>query len=171
MEGEEAEKDASTTEDKKSGTIWAAGWRPDPYKPREKSWADDSKHVKISDYHVCRNDENAYSWQIELRVIGKDYSKLWESKPDETACKVEDGSLVFTKEGEETGAYLKLPKAADPNGEIHIDCPPKGGFYVTLPKLGAKAKPAPLEPGILGTGPRNFPTNAEVGLPPSATGK
>ena len=134
---------------------YAAGWKPEPYEPREASWADDSPHVKISDYHVVRNDENAYSWKIDTVVTGKDYKAAWKAEKDEDVLvSIENGCIILKNPEEETGAYLKLPKKANAGFEPIVDKPPRGGLFVTMGKTGAKAAPAPLSEGILGTGPR-----------------
>ena len=140
-------------DDKKPGVWYAAGWRPEPYEPREAAWADSSPHVRISDYQVVRNDANAYSWKIQCQVTGKDYQVAWKGEEKEVLVSIEDGCIVLKNEGEETGAYLKLPKTADPSAAMHVDRPPRGGFFVTLPKMGAKAAPEPLSQDVLGTGP------------------
>ena len=138
---------------------YAAGWRPEPYKPRDDVWQKMlwNGHAKISDYHVCRNDKNGYSWSIQLNVTGSDYKSLWKAEPNEVTAKIMEGCLVLTKtvDGaeEELGAYLKLPKSCDPKGTIHIDTPPKGGFFVTVSKIGATEQPAPIDGKILGTEP------------------
>lgn len=139
--------------EKEKKVYYAAGWQPEPYIPREAAWADSSPHVRLSDYHVVRNDENAYSWQIQCGVSGKDYKAAWKGEEKEVVVSVEDGCLILKNPGEATGAYLKLPKKADPEGDIHVDTPPRGGFFVTIPKKGAKAAPEPLSQDILGTGP------------------
>ena len=143
---------------RKPQVFYAAGWRPEPYKPDEKSWADDSKHVKISDYSVIRNDADAYSWLIQEWVTDQSYELAWKMEPEELtegALKVtiENGCLVLMKEGAEKGAYLKLPKAADTSFTPIVDTPPRGGLFVTVGKTGAKAPPKPLSPEILGTAP------------------
>ena len=92
--------------------LYGGGWKPEPYEPREKSWADTSPHAKISHYQVVRNDENALSFQIETRVVGKDYTMAWYVDTKELELvdvSIQDGSIVLIKSGETTGAYLKLP--------------------------------------------------------------
>lgn len=138
---------------------YAAGWRPEPYKPRDDVWDKMlyNGHAKISDYHVCRNDKNGYSWSVQLNVSGPDYKPLWKAEPAEVTVVNEGGYLIFLKEvdgvKEEKGAYLKLPKSCDPNSTVHCDRPPKGGFFVTVKKTGATEEPAPIDGKILGTEP------------------
>lgn len=141
--------------------VWYAGdWRAEPYTPSERSWADDSKHVKISNYHVVQNNASAYSWKIETRVTGKDYKSAWDAKPEEITVKVENGCLVLLKNDEETGAYLKLPKNADPNGALHVDKPHENFLFVTIAKKGAKGELPLLSPDALGLGPRSVQDRA-----------
>ena len=137
----------------KGDKYYAGGWRPEPYTPREASWADSSPHVKISNYHVVRNDANAYSFQITAAVSGADYKLAWKGEDADVLVTIEDGCIVLKNPEEKTGAYLKLPKAADPKATPIVDRPPKGGLFVTVIKTGAKGAPAPLSEGILGTGP------------------
>lgn len=139
--------------EKPAQVYYAAGWKPEPYTPREESWADTSVHAKISDYRVVRNDANAYSWSFELHVSDKEYKLAWKGEADKVVASIEDGCLVLKNPEEETGAYLKLPKAANASATPTIDAPPRGGFFVTLAKTGAKAAPTPLSEDILGTGP------------------
>ena len=104
----------------------------------------DSPHVKISDYHVVRNDENAYSWKIDTVVTGKDYKAAWKAEKDEDVLvSIENGCIILKNPEEETGAYLKLPKKANAGFEPIVDKPPRGGLFVTMGKTGAKAAPAP----------------------------
>jgi hypothetical protein len=157
------DKDGIIDRDKK---VWAAGWRPEPYPPREKSWElwqGASGHQRVGNYMVVRNDENAYSFLVELHVTDKQYERTWEAKPEELQPpKIVDGLLILCKEGESTGAFMKIPKGADPSGELVVDTPEKGGYYVTIPKLGAKQKPAPIDPVILGTKLPKYPPDAQV---------
>lgn len=140
-------------EDEKKGQVfYAAGWKPEPYEPREASWADDSKHVKLSDYQVIVNDGNGYSWKLQCSVTGKDYKSAWSCEEADVLVSVEDGCLVLKKPDEETGAYLKLPKMADASSTPHVD-KTRCGVFVTLPKVGAKAPPTPLTEEQLGTSP------------------
>jgi len=145
--------DPSKYSDMKPQVYYAAGWKPEPYTPREASWADDSPHAKISDYHVVRNDENAYSYKIQCGVSGKDYNAAWKGEEKDVLVTIENGCIILKNEGEETGAYLKLPKAAIQSGEPIVDRPPRGGLFVTVPKATAKGAPAPLPSGVLGTDP------------------
>ena len=140
--------------DKLGEPVFPAGWRPEPYPPREASWADSSPHVKISNYHVVRSDENAYSWQIQLHVSDKEYQTAWRGGEAEILVTVEDGCLVLRNPEEESGAYLKLPKLADLTAKPIVDRPLPGGIFVTLPKMGAKSAPAPLSDNLLLTAPR-----------------
>ena len=131
---------------------YAAGWRPEPYEPREESWADDSPHVKISNYHVVRNDANGYSYKLQTYVTGKDYKEAWKGEDETVLVTIENGILILKNPEEETGAYLKLPKAADSSFTPVVDRV-KSGLFVTVGKKGAKSAPAPLSQDILGTGP------------------
>jgi len=144
------------SEDKKPQVYYAAGWKPEPYIPREEAWADSSPHVKLSDYNVVRSDANATSWKFECHVTGKDYQTAWTRSGEEKdiVVSVEDGCIVLKNPGEETGAYLKLPKTADAAATPIVDKPERGGLFVTLPKKGATAAPEPLSIKILGMEPR-----------------
>ena len=141
--------------------MYAAGWRPEPYEPRQEVWAKMMKgdHCKISDYHVCRNDKEATSWNVQLCVSGADYKALWRADdPKTVVATLEDGCIIFRKKGEDgevepAGAYIKLPKSCDPNSELVVNTPVKGGFFVTVNKLGFKGTPTPLHPIILGDEP------------------
>ena len=132
---------------------YAGGWKPEPYEPREASWADESPHKKISDYHVARSDENAYSFKIQCHVTGPDYKEAWKGEEKSVLVSIENGAIVLKNEGEATGAYLKLPKKADTSAEVTVDRPERGGLFVTVPKIGAKAAPEPLSIQILGMEP------------------
>ena len=64
------------------------------------------------------------------------------------------GDAMYILHTGETGAYLKLPKAANQSAEPHVDKPAQGGLFVTVMKSGAKGPAAPLDPQVLGTAPR-----------------
>lgn len=139
--------------------LYAGGWRPKPYKPKDDAWDKliYKGHCKISHYNVVRNDENGYSWRVDLLVHGKDYEPCWKADSEQVDVVNEDGYLIFTKTvngtKEEKGAYIKLPKSCDPNSAVHVDRAPKGQFFVTVSKLGAKGPPEPIDGRILGTTP------------------
>ena len=145
---------------KAGDAVHEAGWRPEPYPPREASWADSSPHAKISNYIVVRNDENAYSWQIQLHVTGKEYENVWRGGEEEILVTVEDGCLVLRNHDEKVGAYLKLPKYIDPKAKPIVDRPKADGMYVTMSKVGAKAAPEPLSDTLLLKAPRIFKDHA-----------
>lgn len=141
-------------EGEKKPQVWyAAGWKPEPYIPREEAWSDPSPHVRLSDYSVCRNDKTGWSWKIQCHVTGKDYKTAWKGEEKDVLVSIEDGCIILKNEGEETGAYLKLPKMCDASFTPIVDRPPRGGFFVTMGRIGATETPPPLSPDILGTGP------------------
>jgi len=139
---------------KKPVVYYAAGWKPEPYEPRESAWADSSPHVKISDYHVVRNDENGYSWKLQCHVTGKDYKSAWKGEEKDVLVSIENGCIVLKNPEEETGAYLKLPKMANASATPIVDKPERGGVFITVPKSSAKGAPEPLSIKILGMEPR-----------------
>ena len=139
---------------KNGKVLYGGGWQPEPLTPREKSWTNPKDHAKISNYHVIRNDENALSFQIAMRVRAKDYKMAFTAtKAEEVSVKIEGGCIVIVKEGETVGAYLKLPKVCDPSAKPIVEGPGDGPLFVTVLKKGAKAAPEPLNDIQLGVKP------------------
>lgn len=145
--------------DGKGQAFYGGGWQPEAYQPSEKSWADSSPHIKVATYQVVRNDATAYSWCFDpLGVLDKDYKLAWEGDPATVEVSIEKGCIVLKNPGEETGAYLKLPKTANPNGELKVDRPMRSGrsngLFVSVSKMGATAPMESLPDWVLGTTPK-----------------
>ena len=140
--------------------------------------------VKIVNYNIVRNTADFVTYSIQPRVVSKDVSKLaYFTEDADTEVYVEDGCLMLTgpQKAEHTTAraFLKLPKSVQPK-VVEVDKPPKGGLFVTVPKVGSTAdSPPPLdgvvtgraEQRILGPNGQDLPTS-QGGLPnvPDADG-
>jgi len=131
---------------------YAGGWKPESERCC-KMTSDDldalkRSNAKISNYSVWRNDADSYVFSITPHVTAPDVTMVhWSCNDvDELTVTSEGGYIYLKKTGEEVGAYLKLPKNADPNAPVTVQKlgVRQLGCYVTVPKLGAKNPPAPL---------------------------
>ena len=110
-----------------------------------------ASHLKICDYTIMRNCKDYYTYQVEPHVTSVDVTKLaWKAEPTELKITVEDGHLVFRKEGEEFGGIIKLGKQADLSASLQIVTPNKGGLFVSIPKKGATGPIEPLDKIVTG---------------------
>jgi hypothetical protein len=145
--------------------VYGGGWQPEPLtKPSDEPVA--PHHAKINRYHVVRNTKEYYTFSIEPHVVkADDITKAEWTCADAKKLQVTSagGFLTFLKlddEGapEEYGAQFKLPKAADPESELLVVTPDKGGLFVTVLKRGVPASTLAsipkLSDELTGDGPR-----------------
>jgi hypothetical protein len=140
--------------DESKKPLYAGGWKPESErctKLSDEQFEELKKtHAKIEDYQVWRNDADSYVFNITTHVTSADQLRVhWQcpkDKVEELEIRSEGGYVYLTNKGEQFGAYLKLPKKADPNAPVHVQTlgVRKMGCYVVVPKLGAKNPPAEL---------------------------
>jgi len=138
--------------DENKPVYYAGGWKPES--ERCVKMTDDDlvelkkTHARIIDYQVWRNDADSYVFSITPHVTAPDVLKVhWQCEnTDDLEVRNEGGCVYLTKKGEEFGAYLKLPKNADPDAPVTVQTlgVRKSGCYVVVPKKGAKNPPAEL---------------------------
>jgi len=132
--------------------IYAGGWKPESercVKMTDDQFAELKKtHARIANYQVWRNDEDSYVFNVTPHVTSPDVLRVhWQcDNVDDLEVSSEGGYVYLKKKGEEFGAYMKLPKKADPNAPVSVQTlgVRKMGCYVIVPKLGAKNPPAEL---------------------------